>query len=93
MFTNKILNYHLYRLINSKIVKLFKNNVKWFSIENVLSIIKDKIAIIKQINVIYQINCSNCNQNNIGNTSTNIETRIYNHKNNVKTLTKTNTAL
>lgn len=55
--------------------------------------LKDKIPITKKTNVVYEIKCNNCPNNvYIGQTSQNLEKRIYQHKYdcNITNLEKTN---
>lgn len=65
--------------------------------KNFFNNLKDNIHITSESNIIYQIDCINCNANYIGQTKQTLKNRLYQHKNSIKkkisTPNKPNTAL
>lgn len=77
--------------LSNLLVKMIPKNKFKIAFKNILPIsslfsqIKDKIDILNKSNVVYKIDCLDCNKCYIGQTCTKLKQRISLHKSNIKT--------
>jgi len=86
---NKIFLIPYMKNVSSDIKRIVKNCVDViYSIPKKLDLFikkgKDRLNVGKNTEIVYKINCTNCDQTYIGQTKRHLDTRIKEHKNNIK---------
>ncbi|XP_071652947.1 uncharacterized protein, partial [Temnothorax longispinosus] len=87
-----ITNWYRKPTFSKRYINYFSNHPRWFEVlykipKKLSAVIKrgkDRLTTSKETNVVYQIDCENCEASYIGQTKRHLETRIKEHCNDIK---------